>query len=118
MGEIIVAGGGDGFRVVSAEQWVLYYHQALVTDSLQQAAGAMITAAGTDSQNFWQWAWYWQRSPTFAGAPAGFGVLGSIDDGTIYKIIVDGGGDGFALVSAEQWVQYYRQATCAGCWGY
>ena len=90
MEEIIVAGGGDGFRVVSAEQWALYYHQALVTDSLQQAAGAMETTAGTDSLNFWQWAWYWQRSPTFAGAPAGFGVLGSIDNtpGTIYKIIV------------------------------
>ena len=110
MGEIIVAGGGDGFRVVSAEQWALYYRQALTTDSLQQAASAMETATGTDSLNFWQWAWYWQRSPAFAGAPTGFGVLGSIDNtpGTIYKIIVDGGGDGFALVSAEQWALFYR----------
>jgi hypothetical protein len=120
MEQIIVAGGGDGFRLVSAEQWALYYHQALVTDSLQQAAAAMITAAGTDSLNFWQWAWYWQRCPTFAGAPAGFGVLGSIDNtpGTIYKIIVDGGGDGSVAISAEQWVQDYRQALCAGCWSY
>jgi hypothetical protein len=79
----------------------------------QQAIDAMKTAAGTNSLNFWQWAWYWQRSPTFAGAPAGFGVLGSIDTtpGAIGKIIAAGGGNGLAVVSAEQWVQYYRQAT-------
>jgi len=28
IGKIIAAGGGDGFRIVSAEQWVLDYRQA------------------------------------------------------------------------------------------
>jgi hypothetical protein len=72
----------------------------------------MKTMAGTDSLNLWQWAWFWQRSPTFAGSPAGFGVLGSIDNtpGMIDKTIAIGGGDGFRIVSAEQWVLYYRQA--------
>jgi hypothetical protein len=45
-------------------------------DPWQQAITAMKTAAGTDSLNFWQWAWFWQRSSTFPGAPTGFGVLG------------------------------------------
>ena len=120
MEQIIVAGGGNGSAEVSAEQWALYYHQALATDSWQQAIAGVQASAGTNSLNFWQWAWYWQLSPTFAGAPAGFGVLGSIDNtpGTMYKIIVVGGGDGSVVVSAAEWVQYYRQATCAGCWDY
>jgi hypothetical protein len=111
MKQIIVAGGGDGFRIISAEQWVAYYRQVLATDPWQQAIGRMKSSAGTNSLNFWQWAWFWQRSPTFAGAPAGFGVLGSIDPGTLSGIIATGDGNGFALVSAEQWVQYYRQVT-------
>lgn len=80
----------------------------------QQAITAMKTAAGTkDGLNFWQWAWYWQRSVAFPGAPAGFGVPGSIDDTPqmIDKIVAIGGGDGFRIVSAEQWVTYYRQAA-------
>ena len=28
--------------------------------------------------NFWQWAWFWQNTPAFTGAPAGFGVAGFI----------------------------------------
>jgi hypothetical protein len=27
----IAMGGGDGFRIVSAEQWVLYYRQSQLT---------------------------------------------------------------------------------------
>jgi hypothetical protein len=34
------------------------------------------------------------------------------------QIIMADGGDGFLKVSAEQWVLYYRQAICAGCWDY
>ena len=110
---IITAGGGDGFQNISAESWALYYRQALAMDPWQQASSWMQASAGTDSYNFWQWAWFWQRSPTFAGAPAGFGALGSIDNtpGLIGKIIAAGGGNGLAVVSVEQWIQDYRQAT-------
>ena len=97
--EIIAAGGGNGSQNISAEQWVQYYRQVIATDPWQQAIARMQASAGTNSLNFWQWAWYWQRSPTFPGAPAGFGVLGSIDNtpGMIDKIIAVGGGDGFRL---------------------
>jgi len=59
----------------------------------------MQASAGTDSYNLWQWAWFWQRSLTFTGAPAGFGVLGSIDNtpGLIGKIIAAGGAMGLRL---------------------
>jgi len=116
--KIIAAGGGNGLQNISAELWVLYYRQAL--DPWQRAIAAMQGSAGTNSLNFWQWAWYWQRSPVFAGAPAGFGVLGSIDNtpGAIDKIIAMGGGDGFAVVSAEQWLLDYQMVLCAGCWYY
>jgi Domain of unknown function (DUF4091) len=116
--KIIALGGGDGFRVISADQWIPYYRQAAQPpDPWQRAIIAMSTAAGTDSLNFWQWAWYWQRPPAFPGAPAGFGVLGSIDNtpGLIDKIIALGSRDGSQTVSAKQWVLYYRQALCAGC---
>ena len=105
-----MAGGGNGFQVVSAEQWMLYFRW--VTQSLdlwQQAIGTMKAAAGSDSQNFWQWAWYWQYLPAFQGAPSGFGVVGSISPGFMEQIIVAGGGNGFQNVSAEQWVLYFRQ---------
>ena len=110
--EIIVA-GGNGAQNISAEQWVQDYRQVIMTDPWQQASARMQAAAGTDSLNFWQWAWYWQRFPVFTGAPAGFGVLGSIDNtpGLISKIIAAGGGNGLAMISAEQWVQDYRQAA-------
>ena len=55
--------------------------------ALQQAVAAMKTAAGTDSLNFWQWAWYWQNLPAFSGAPAGFGVGGSISPDVMAQII-------------------------------
>jgi hypothetical protein len=111
--EIIAAGGGNGIQNISAESWVLYYRQALGADPWQRAIAQMQASAGTDSYNLWQWAWFWQRSPTFAGAPAGFGVLGSIDNnaGLRSAILAAGGGNGFAVVSAEQWMLYYRQAA-------
>jgi hypothetical protein len=78
-----------------------------------QVINSQLGAAGIDSLNSWQWAGYWQRSAAFPGAPAGFGVLGSIDNTPemINQIIAVGDGDGFRIVSAEQWVLYYRQLT-------
>ena len=122
MEQIIVAGGGDGFRTVSAEQWVLTYRQVTQPpDPYQQAITAMKAAAGTDNLNFWQWAYDWQYLPAFPGAPAGFGVVGSISPSLMEQIILWGDGDGFRIVSAEQWLLYYRlamSAGCAGCWDY
>jgi hypothetical protein len=79
--------------------------------ALQRASTAMKTAAGTDSLNFWQWAYYWQYLPPFSGAPAGFGVVGSISPDVMARIIHAGGGDALRNVSAEQWVAYFRQAV-------
>lgn len=109
MEQIIVAGGGDGFRMVSAEQWVLNYRQVTQPpDAFQQAATAMKTAAGSDSENFWQWAYYWQYLPAFQGAPAGFGVVGSISTDVMGGIIYWGGRDGSRILSAEQWMLCYQ----------
>jgi hypothetical protein len=111
---------GTGIAVDSAGNTYIQYSNVFVakfpavTEPIwQQAITTMKTMAGTNIFNLWQWAWFWQRSPTFPGSPTGFGVLGSIDDtpGMIDKIIAAGGGDGFRIVSAEQWVLYYRQAA-------
>jgi hypothetical protein len=111
--EIITAGGGNGAQIISAEQWVQDYRQVIATDPWQQAIARMQASAGTNSLNYWQWAWYWQRLATFSGAPAGFGVAGSIDNtpGLIGNIVAAGGGNGLAMVSAQQWVLYYRQVA-------
>jgi len=77
----------------------------------QDAVTAMKTAAGTDSLNFWQWAWYWQYLRPFNGAPVGFGVIGSISPDMMERIITAGGGDALRNVSAEQRVVYYRQVV-------
>jgi photosystem II stability/assembly factor-like uncharacterized protein len=77
----------------------------------QQAITAMKAAAGTDSLNFWQWAWYWQYLPAFSGAPAGFGVVGSVSPKVMEQIVTAGGGDPLRNVSAEQWVSYFRQVV-------
>jgi galactose oxidase-like protein len=105
-GRVLITGGYTS----SAE---LYVPQAPVL--WPQAITAMKTAAGSEILNFWQWAWYWQRSPAFTGAPAGFGVPGSIDNtpGMIDKIVAMGGGVGFLNISAEQWVLDYRHAVQA-----
>jgi hypothetical protein len=78
----------------------------------QQAIDAMKTAAGTDSLNFYQWAWYWQgNTPAFSGAPTGFGVAGSISPDLFGQITAAGGGDPLASLSAKQWVLYFRTAA-------
>ena len=108
-GRVLIAGGGSS----SAELYTPGCAASCPPDPWQAAVNLMKATAGTDSLNFWQWAWYWQRSPRFAGAPAGFGVLGSIDNtpGLIFNIIASGGDDdGLAVVSAEQWVAYYRSS--------
>jgi hypothetical protein len=79
--------------------------------ALQQAVTAMKASAGTDSLNSWQWAWYWQYLLPFNGAPAGFGVIGSISPDVMEQIIIAGGGDPLRNVSAEQWAVYYRQVV-------
>jgi len=79
--------------------------------ALQQASTAMKTAAGTDSLNFWQWAWFWQNLPPFSGAPGGFGMGGSISPDVMAQITTAGGGDPLRNVSAEQWVVYFRQVV-------
>jgi DNA-binding beta-propeller fold protein YncE len=84
---------------------------AAIGVALQQAVTAMKTAGGTDSVNFWQWAWYWQYLPTFSGVPAGFGVAGSISPDLMERIITAGGGDALRNISAEQWVVYFRQVA-------
>ena len=119
--EIIAAGGGNGVQNISAEQWVAYYRQVIATDPWQQAIARMQAVAGTDSYNFWQWAWYLAEIPHVRRRPNGIRSAGVYRQQSWIeraKIIAAGGGNGFALVSAEQWVQYYRKATCAGCWDY
>jgi len=77
--------------------------------AMKKAIAAMKAAAGTDSLNFWQWAWYWQKLPPFSGAPAGFGVGGSISPDVMAQTTTAGGGDPLRNVSAEQWVSCFRQ---------
>jgi len=123
-GNVLMAGGvsygGIGLFFGGISSAELYIPSAPVWQ--QQAISAMKTAAGTDSLNFWQWAWYWQYLPAFDGAPAGFGVAGSISPSLMAQIIAAGGGDPLLdpllNVSAEWWVPYYLQAICAGCWDY
>jgi hypothetical protein len=109
LGKIIVTGGGDGSKTVTADQW-LTYNRAVVPDPWQQAAAALVAIAGTPLLNFDQWNWFWQRAPAFPNAPTGFGVPGFIDNypGLNQKIIALGGGDGLRVVSAGEWVNDYR----------
>ena len=92
-GRVLIAGGDKGPILASAE----LYCPVTVScppDLWQQAIAAMKTAAGTDSLNFYQWAWYWQGNvPTFSGAPAGFGVAGSISPDQFARIVAAGGGN-------------------------
>jgi hypothetical protein len=106
---IIALGGGDGSQIVSADQWVADY-RAFAPDPWQQASSAMTAEAGTNLLSLWQWAWYWQRTPVFSNAPAGFGVQGSIDNvsGLMEKIVAADADDGYYPVTADQWVNYYR----------
>jgi hypothetical protein len=119
-GSVLIAGGvsygGIGLFFGGISSAELYVPPAPAWQ--QQAITTMKTAAGTDSLNFWQWAWYWQYLPAFDGAPVGFGVAGSISPGLMGQIIAAGGGDPLLNVSAERWALYYLQAICAGCWDY
>jgi hypothetical protein len=80
-----------------------------LTQFWQQAVAAVKIAAGTDSLNFWQWAWYWEKAPAFNGARAGFGTGEYLSPDLMAQIIAAGGGDGSQLISAEQWVLYLRK---------
>jgi hypothetical protein len=110
-GRVLITGGG----YATAE---LYYTGCSVNSNgaacpsgpWQNAIVRMKASAGTDSLNFWQWAWYWQTLPAFSGAPAGLGVgFGSISPDLMSQITTAGGGDPLSNVSAEQWVLYFRQ---------
>jgi hypothetical protein len=71
----------------------------------------MKASAGTNSLNFWQWAWFWQTVPPFSGAPTGFGISESISPDLMTQITAAGGGDPLVNVSAEQWVFCFRQVV-------
>ena len=72
--------------------------------SYQQAVTALTTAAGAPTQNFDQWAYWWQNTAPFAGAPTGYGTNGSITGTMIDSMIAAGGGDRTALITAQQWM--------------
>jgi len=72
--------------------------------SYSQAAIAMQGSAGAPTQDFDQWSYWWQNTPAFTGAPAGFGSNGSISPTLIDAMIAAGGGDRSVLISAQQWV--------------
>jgi hypothetical protein len=76
----------------------------------QQAIQAMQAAAGNDSQNLDGWSYYWQNAPTFASAPSGFGVSGSISPAQMGNIVSLAGGNRNSNVSAEQFVQWVQQS--------
>jgi hypothetical protein len=82
------------------------YQQAI---SLMQAA-----AGGSDSQDLDNWAYYWQNSTPFEGAPAGFGVPNSIAPSQMDQIVSLNGGNRNAAVSAEQFVAWINQTTPSG----
>lgn len=75
----------------------------------QQAIAAMKTAAGNDSQTIDQWGYYWQNTPTFSGAPMGFGVSGSISAEQSQLIQGFNGNNPNAPISAEQFVAWMQQ---------
>lgn len=76
-------------------------------------------AAGGNSENYDQWAWYWENSGTFPGAPNGFGVTGAATSPSVIAQIITAGGGGNAAnnwagrttnITAEQFVQDLKQA--------
>ncbi len=106
-GRVLIVGGVNDSGWLSRAE--LYVPQ--LPDLWQQATTVLKDAAGTDSLNFWQWSWYWQNLPPFSGAPAGFGVGGSISPDLMAQITAAGGGDPHRNISAEQWVVYFRQVV-------
>lgn len=95
-------------------------HLVVTTDAgYAQAIAAMKAAAASNSQNFGAWSYYFQNAPTFAGAPTGFGQTGGISPNLYAAIVALGGGDDTKLITADQFVGYYKQAMAnAGLSGY
>jgi hypothetical protein len=114
-GGVLIAGGTEvpnWWTTLASAEIYCPVNASCPPDSWLQAITAMKTAAGTDNLNFYQWAWYWQGNvPTFSGAPAGFGVAGSISPDLFGQITAAGGGDPLLNVSAEQWLSYFRQVV-------
>ena len=82
-----------------------------------QAMGVMQQAAGVPTQDFDQWSYWWQNTPAFAGAPAGFGSNGSISPTMIDAMIAAGGGNRSLPISASQWVSLLYQQQQNGVSG-
>jgi hypothetical protein len=94
-------------------------HAATTDAAYAQAIAAMKAAAASNSQNFGAWSYYFQNAPTFAGAPTGFGQTGGISPNLYAAIVTLGGGDDTKLISADQFVGYYKQAMAnAGLSGF
>lgn len=85
--------------------------------SYNQAAAAMTNSAGAPTQNFDQWSYWWQNNQAFSGAPAGYGVSGSISGTMIDAMIAAGGGDRSKLITAAQWVSLLYQEQQKGVTG-
>ncbi len=87
-------------------------------DPWAAAIAALKVAAGGNSENYDQWAWYWQNSAPIPGGPPGYGVPGSLSATVIANLITAGGaGDASnswagrgAKITAEQFVSDLKQA--------
>lgn len=85
-------------------------------DQWTNAASCMQMAAGSDSQNFDQWSYWFQnmacsKSPLPAGFGAGTAAVPTISADLMGRIIAAGGGDRSKLVSSSAWIGYYRSAA-------
>lgn len=78
-------------------------------DAWAQAVQVMKQNAGVSSANWDQWSYWWQNSPTFAGAPFGFGVSGSISGSMFGALLMGAAHD--AQTTAEQFVANLRQTV-------
>lgn len=84
---------------------------ATTTDAAYaQAIAAMKAAAASNSQTIEVWSYYFQNAPTFSGAPTGFGQTGGISPNLFGAIVALGGGDAQKVVSAEDFVGWYKTA--------
>lgn len=84
---------------------------ATTTDAAYaQAIAAMKAAAASNSQTIEVWSYYFQNAPAFAGAPTGFGQTGGISPNLFGAIVALGGGDAQKVVSAEDFVGWYKTA--------
>lgn len=82
-----------------------------------QAVQVMKQQAGVSSANWDQWSYYWQNAPTFAGAPFGFGVPGSISPAMFGALLMGAAHD--AQTTAEQFVANLQQTVSSlGLGGY